>query len=251
MLRFARWKIIAILAMTFSVLMIIAPSLLSAPHYEALAEMLPAWAKPPTITLGLDLQGGSYVMLEVDKPSVLHTLAMNLRDDARRILREEKVAIVGGVGQQARGVQFRLADANDRGKITPKFKALMQSYANRLGGAAPLGIEDAGDGVIRITVTDAGIAEKVRRAVEQSIEVLRRRVDALGTTEPTIQRQGDDRVLVEVPGLQDTEQLKDNPRHNREARIPPRRRTGREPRRDGGCSTRPNRPAQDCRSKSR
>jgi preprotein translocase subunit SecD len=64
-------------------------------------------------------------------------------------------------------------------------------------------------GLIQFTVTEAGIDSKVRRAVEQSIEVLRRRVDALGTTEPTIQRQGNDRIVVEVPGLQDTSKLKE------------------------------------------
>jgi len=111
MLRFATWKIVAILALTFAAMLVVAPSLLSLSNYETLAAKLPDWARPPTIVLGLDLQGGSNVMLEVDKPSVLHTLAMNLRDDARRILREEKVAMTGGIGQQARGVQFRVPDA--------------------------------------------------------------------------------------------------------------------------------------------
>jgi SecD/SecF fusion protein len=209
MLRFARWKIFAILAMTFSALLFVAPSMLSPTSYDAVAKMLPPWAKPATIVLGLDLQGGSYVMLEVDKSSVLHTMTMNLRDDARRILREEKVAITGGVGQQARGVQMRIADPADRAKVMPKFKALMGSYTNRLGGGSPpLEIEDSGDGLIRVSVTDAGLNEKVRHAVDQSIEVIRRRVDALGTREPSIQRQGDDRIIVQVPGLQDPEQLK-------------------------------------------
>ena len=114
MLRFAKWKIVAILAMTFSAMLVVAPSLLTPSNYEALAARLPDWARPATIVLGLDLQGGSNVMLEVDKPSVLHTLAMNLRDDARRILREEKVATTGGIGQQTRGVQMRIPDAADR-----------------------------------------------------------------------------------------------------------------------------------------
>ena len=166
------------------------------------------WARPPTIVLGLDLQGGSNVMLEVDKPSVLHTLAMNLRDDARRILREEKVAMTGGIGQQARGVQFRVPDAADREKIMPKLKALAKGYTNQLGaGAPPLEIEDAGDRLVRVGVTDTGLTEKVRRAVDQSIEVLAppRRCPR---HEPSIQRQGDDRILVEVPGLQDPDRLK-------------------------------------------
>ncbi len=209
MLRFAKWKIVAILAMTFSAMLVVAPSLLSPSNYEALAARLPDWARPATIVLGLDLQGGSNVMLEVDKPSVLHTLAMNLRDDARRILREEKVATTGGIGQTARGVQLRIPDAADRAKIEPKLKALAQGYTNRLGaGSPPLEVDDDGDGLVRVIVTDTGLTEKVRRAVDQSIEVIRRRIDALGTREPSIQRQGDDRIIVQVPGLQDPEQLK-------------------------------------------
>ncbi|MGA8170730.1 MAG: protein translocase subunit SecD [Methylocystis sp.] len=209
MLRYAKWKIVAILAATFAAILVVAPSLLSPPHYEGLAALLPGWARPATIVLGLDLQGGSNVMLEVDKPSVLHTLAMNLRDDARRILREEKVAMTGGIGQQARGVQLRIPDAGDRAKIIPKLKALAQGYTNRVGaGAPPLEVTDDGDGLVRVNVTDTGLTEKVRRAVDQSIEVIRRRIDALGTREPSIMRQGDDRIIVQVPGLQDPEQLK-------------------------------------------
>jgi preprotein translocase subunit SecD len=209
MLRFAKWKIVAILAMTFSAMLVVAPSLLSPSNYEALAARLPDWARPATIVLGLDLQGGSNVMLEVDKPSVLHTLATNLRDDARRILREEKVATTGGIGQQARGVQLRIPDAGDRAKVVPKLKALAQGYTNQLGaGSPPLEVVDEGDGLVRVSVTDTGLTEKVRRAVDQSIEVIRRRIDALGTREPSIQRQGDDRIIVQVPGLQDPEQLK-------------------------------------------
>jgi preprotein translocase subunit SecD len=209
MLRFAKWKIVAILAMTFSAMLVVAPSLLTPSNYEALAARLPDWARPATIVLGLDLQGGSNVMLEVDKPSVLHTLAMNLRDDSRRILREEKVATTGGIGQQTRGVQMRIPDAVDRAKVIPKLKALAQGYTNRLGaGSPPLEVDDDGDGLVRVVVTDTGLTEKVRRAVDQSIEVIRRRIDALGTREPSIQRQGDDRIIVQVPGLQDPEQLK-------------------------------------------
>ncbi len=209
MLRFAKWKIVAILAMTFAAMLVVAPSLLTPSNYEALAARLPDWARPATIVLGLDLQGGSNVMLEVDKPSVLHTLAMNLRDDARRILREEKVATTGGIGQTARGVQMRIPDAADRAKVIPKLKALAQGYTNQLGaGSPPLEVDDEGDGLVRVVVTDTGLTEKVRRAVDQSIEVIRRRIDALGTREPSIQRQGDDRIIVQVPGLQDPEQLK-------------------------------------------
>jgi len=72
-----------------------------------------------------------------------------------------------------------------------------------------LDITQTSDAAILLALTDAAINDKIRRAITQSIEVLRRRVDALGTTEPNIQQQGADRVLVEVPGLQDTTRLKE------------------------------------------
>ncbi len=209
MLRFATWKIVSIIGMTLVALAVVIPSMLSPSHYEQLASVVPSWLMPPQIVLGLDLQGGSYLMLEVDRSSVLHTQAGNLRDDVRRLLREEKVAITGGVGQTARGVQIRVPDAADREKILPKLRALSRHYSSVLGGPPALDVEDAGDGIIRINLTEAGLNQKVRSAVDQSIEVVRKRVDELGTREPSIQRQGDDRIIVQVPGLQDPQQLKE------------------------------------------
>jgi preprotein translocase subunit SecD len=209
MLRFSTWKFFAIVAMTLAAVLVVAPSMLSPAHYEALKARLPSWLVPPTIVLGLDLQGGSHVMLEVDQADLVSTQVKNLRDDVRRILREEKVAITGGIGATPRGVQLRVADAADREKILPKLRLLRNSFSNNLGGQPPLEVESTPEGLIRVTVTDAGVRDKSRKAVEQSIEVIRRRVDALGTREPSIQRQGDDRVLVQVPGLQDPQTLKE------------------------------------------
>jgi SecD/SecF fusion protein len=209
MLRFSTWKFFAIVAMTVAAVLVVAPSMLSPSHYEELKSRLPSWLTPPTIVLGLDLQGGSHVTLEVDQADLISTQVKNLRDDVRRILREEKVAISGGIGTTARGVQVRVADPADREKVLPKLRQLRNGFSGALGGPSPLDVEASPDGLIRVTVTDAGITDKSRKAVEQSIEVIRRRVDALGTREPSIQRQGDDRVLVQVPGLQDPETLKE------------------------------------------
>jgi preprotein translocase subunit SecD len=209
MLRFSTWKFLAIVAMTLAAVLVVAPSMLSPSNYQALASRLPSWLTPPTIVLGLDLQGGSHVMLEVDQADLVTTQVKNLRDDVRRILREEKVAMTGGIGATARGVQLRVPDAADREKILPKLRLLRNSFSSNIGGQTPLEVEATPEGVIRVTVTDAGVRDKSRKAVEQSIEVIRRRVDALGTREPSIQRQGDDRVLVQVPGLQDPQTLKE------------------------------------------
>jgi SecD/SecF fusion protein len=211
MLRFATWKVVSILSATALALLVIIPSLLSPGARTSLADHLPGWFPLRTIVLGLDLQGGSHVLLEVDQNSVLKTEVQNLRDDTRRLLREQKIPISGGVAMLQRGVQLHLLDPTDTQKIMPKLSQLAQPIGGTLlaGPSAPgLDVKDLGNGTIQLLVTDSAIQDKVRRAVDQSIEVLRRRVDALGTTEPNIQRQGDDRILVEVPGLQNPDKLK-------------------------------------------
>ncbi len=211
MLRFAPWKIVAILSMTAFALLVIVPSLLPPGARAALVDHLPDFIPVRTIVLGLDLQGGSHVLLEVDSNEVIKTEVQNLRDDARRLLREERIPITGGIGVLPRGIQLHV-NPEERDKILPKLQQLAAPIGNSLlrGSASQaLYVNDTGNGTIQILVTDAGITDRIRRAVEQSIEVLRRRVDALGTTEPNIQRQGDDRILVEVPGLQNPEKLKE------------------------------------------
>ncbi len=212
MLRFATWKIVSILVMTAFALLVIIPSLLSPDARGELVKHVPKWIPVRSVVLGLDLQGGSHVLLEVNSASVVKTEVENLRDDARRVLREEKIALAGGIALQPRGIQFRIPDPKERERVMPKLQQLAAPIGNALmrGSAGQaLDIKDLGNGAIQINVTDASVDDKVRRAVDQSIEVLRRRVDALGTTEPNIQRQGNDRILVEVPGLQNPEKLKE------------------------------------------
>ena len=212
MLRFATWKIVAILMMTVVAVFVIVPSLLPPSTRAAIAHSLPKWIPMRTIVLGLDLQGGSHVLLEVDSNSVVKTAVQNLREDTRRVLRQEKIPITGGIGMLPRGVQVRIPAPAERARAIPKFQQMEPPLGNALlgggSGAQSVDVKDLGDGTVQILVTDAAVTDKIRRAVEQSIEVLRRRVDALGTTEPNIQRQGNNRILVEVPGLQNPDKLK-------------------------------------------
>ena len=225
MLRFARWKIISILSMTALAFLVIVPSLLGPATRDALIAHSPKWLPVRAIVLGLDLQGGSHVLLEVDSPSVVKTMVDNLRDSIRRVLRDEKISISGGIGVLPRGVQLRIPDPAELQRVLPKLRELVSPASVGLGGGGLSGgapifdISTSSDGLIQFTVTEAGVKAKLRRAVEQSIEVLRRRVDALGTTEPTIQREGDDRILVQVPGLQDPA-AEGDPRQDGEARLP-------------------------------
>ena len=208
MMRFATWKVVTILLGTLVAALIVLPSLLSPDQRAVLDGWLPSPAK--TVVLGLDLQGGAHLLLEVDSASLTKTQVDNLRDDARRLLRENNVKLTGGIGLQSRGIQLRVPDPAERGKIVTALRNASQSLSAALTGAVQdYTVTDGGDGIVQAQLTDAGIANKIQRAVEQSIEVLRRRIDASGTKEPTIQREGRDRIVVEVPGLQGTQHLKD------------------------------------------
>jgi len=217
MLRFSKSKIIATMAVILIGLLLAVPSLMSREQREAFQHSLPGWVPSwlipsRAVVLGLDLQGGSHVLLEVDVPDLLRTQSTQLRDDVRRVLREARVSPQGGIQLNPRGVQIRVPDAADRDKILPRLRELSQPIGNAVlgqGGGRDIDVATTPDGLITLTYTEAGINEKVRRAVDQSIEVIRKRIDFGGTTEPSIQRQGADRVLVQVPGLQDPQRLKE------------------------------------------
>ncbi len=211
MLRFAPWRVASIIALVLAAILLIVPSFLSPASLTGLQKSLPSFLPMRAIVLGLDLQGGAHVLLEVDSPSVTRAQVEALRDDVRGKLREARISIAGGIAMQPRGVQVRITDDAGREKALPLLEQLNQPIGNAIIGASghTLDYNVTSDGAIQVTLTDAAINDKVRRAVAQSIEVLRRRVDALGTTEPNIQQQGADRVLVEVPGLQDTTRLKE------------------------------------------
>ncbi len=217
MLRFSRSKIIATMAVIVIGLLLAVPSTMTREQRESFQNSLPGWVPSwlipsRAIVLGLDLQGGSHVLLEVDVPDLLRTQTTQLRDDVRRILRETRVSPQGGIQMTQRGAQIRVPDAADREKILPRLRELAQPTGNAVlgqSGGRDMEVAATPEGLITVSFTEAGVNERVRRAVDQAIEVLRRRVDALGTTEPNIQRQGVDRILVQVPGLQDPQRLKD------------------------------------------
>jgi preprotein translocase subunit SecD len=220
MLRFSTTKIVATIGAILIGLMLAVPSFFSPEQRKGFAQSAPSWVPGwmiPTrgIVLGLDLQGGSHVLLEVDVNDLVRGrtgLVNQLRDDVRRVLRETGGRIEGGIQTTQRGVQIRIANPDERARILPKLRELSQPISNAIlgqTGQRNVDITDSPEGLIQFTLTEAGINDRVRRAIDQAIEVLRRRVDALGTTEPNIQRQGADRILVQVPGLQDPQRLKE------------------------------------------
>jgi SecD/SecF fusion protein len=211
MLRLAAWKVASILALILAAFLLIVPSFLSADTVAGLEAKLPSFLPVRPIVLGLDLQGGAHMLMEVDSPSVTKAQVESLRDDVRGKLREGKISISGGIATQPKGVIVRIAEAADRERALPLLQSLDQRVGGALSGATghTLDIVDNGQGAIQITLTDAALKDKIKRAVTQSIEVLNRRLNGTGTKETNVQQQGNDRVLIEVPGLQDTTKLKE------------------------------------------
>jgi protein-export membrane protein SecD len=210
MLRFAPWKLASVLALVVAAVLLIIPSFFSTEAVEALAGRLPSFIPLRQLVLGLDLQGGAHMLMQVDEASVVKSQGDALRDDVRQKMRDGKIGLSGGIATQPRGVLVRIADPAERDKAYDLLQALSQPIGGAFGAGNGRTLEvSRTDLGVQLTLTDAAIADKVRRAVSQSIEVLNRRVNAMGTKETMIQQQGVNRVLVQVPGLQDTTKLKE------------------------------------------
>ncbi|MBS3649629.1 protein translocase subunit SecDF [Pseudaminobacter sp. 19-2017] len=207
MLYFSRWKTIGIWAVVLIGVIFALPNLLS----EQTRASLPGWIPSRPMTLGLDLQGGSHILLAVDRNDMIAERLQAVRDDIRTLLRDARIGYTGLAGT-GRTVQVRIRDANEVEKAKQALNSLTQPVTSSVFGAGnihELTLEEPEPGLFRYTLTDEGINYRTSSAVTQSIEVLSRRVNELGTTEPIIQRQGSDRILVQVPGLQDPQRLKE------------------------------------------
>ena len=204
MLYFTRWKALAIILTALVVCLCAVPNFFP----ESQVKTWPAWAQR-RLVLGLDLQGGSYLLLEVDSNYVKKEKLDQVRDDVRRVLRDNKIGYTG-LTSRSDSVEVRVKDT-DLPTALSKLRELSQPLGGLLGssGQRSLEVTDAGGGLIRLTVPQAAITERIRQTIEQSIQIVERRVNELGTVEPVIQRQGADRILVQVPGLQDPTRLKE------------------------------------------
>jgi preprotein translocase subunit SecD len=206
MLYFSRWKATAILVMTFFVCAFTIPNFFA----EKTVQSWPKWAQRHLV-LGLDLQGGSHILLEVDSNAVRKEKVETLRDDVRRVVRENRLGSPATVVIRGGSVEFRAREGVDPQLALSKLRELSQPLGGILSatGQRSLDVVDAGGGLVRLTPTEPAVVERIRQSVEQSIQIVERRVNELGTVEPSIQRQGVDRILVQVPGLQDPSRLKE------------------------------------------
>ena len=197
MLHFARWQIWGItLICLFGVLLAI-PSLLP----SNLSNQIP-WA--PKVNLGLDLAGGSHLLLEADTSSLTQQRLEAIEDIVRREMRSNNIEIaeLSTANSQLSFIVRNPAQAGQAVDLTRR-----QTQPSLMGGSQQWTVDAQGNRII-VRSTPAGDAEAVNSAMEVAREVIDRRINALGTLEPTIIRQGRTRIVVQVPGLQDPEQLK-------------------------------------------
>ncbi|MEE9479713.1 MAG: protein translocase subunit SecD [Kiloniellales bacterium] len=193
MVHIPRWQVVLILAVLVVGVIFASPNLLR----RETAEALPDWAPSDQISLGLDLQGGSYLLLEADIAGVMKEQLENLVDGVRTGLRKAKIGYTN-LGVAGREVAFTLRDP----AAVDEAKEIIRDLGNDLL------ISSADTGEIRIAFTDAALAQRRNNVIDQSIEVVRRRIDETGTREPSIQRQGEERILVQLPGVRDPERIK-------------------------------------------
>src|SRR4029079_7389749 len=163
------------------------------------------------VVLGLDLQGGSHILLEVDSAAVQKEKLEGGRADVPRVLRGARVGYTGLV-IRGTSVEVRIREGSNFDQAVDKLRELSQPLGGILGSSTrqrTLDVTTEGGRLVRLTLTDPAILERVRQSVEQSIQIIERRVNELGTVEPLIQSQVFDRISVQVRGLQDPTRLKE------------------------------------------
>src|SRR5690606_14726883 len=177
------------------------PSVLSPAQREA----LPSWLPSNGLNLGLDLQGGSYLLLEVDVPEMREKRVSNLMEDVRVSLREDQVNIVG-MQREPGGVVVTVAEGAAYDTAFNTLRTMAQQGMGATGQPDRVATK-LGGGRIRYAFTEAALNSMGATAVDQSIEVVRRRLDSSGTKEIAITRQGADRIVVQAPGQSDPAEL--------------------------------------------
>jgi SecD/SecF fusion protein len=172
-------------------------------------ERIPRFLPSQTINLGLDLQGGSYLLLQVDFDQVSRDHAESMVGDIRAALRKAHIQATD-LNAHGDAVSVRITDPSRMDEARTLIQGLNPSMAGSVLSVdgKEYQMNEPGGGVITLQMTDAYKTLTRQQVMDQSIEVVRRRIDELGTREPDITRAGEDRILVQVPGLQDPTQLK-------------------------------------------
>lgn len=205
MMYFSRWKTAGILAVCLFGILVCLPNLLPRSAF-------PSWFPARQVNLGLDLRGGSYLLLEVDTSALLRERLENIVEGARRGMTSANPRI-GYTNLRAeaaeRRVSFRLTNPAQRDAAIRIMRDLGLEVSLGAGQtASDLDVQANADGLVTATVTEPGLRARAGNAVEQSIEIVRRRIDETGVADALIARQGANRILVQLPGLEDPNRIK-------------------------------------------
>ncbi len=203
MLDFPRWKVVSIW-MTIAVLVALSiPSLLP-------SRVTDQWGSfpHPRINLGLDLAGGSYLLLEADVNDVATSRLEAMREQVQTEMRRQNPRIaIGDISTRGGRLSFLLRDPSQVDAARERLLSITGGGAG-MTGQREWDIQVVDSSRFVLTPTEAGLKQAVDTAMGDATEVVRRRIDELGTREPTIVRQGSNRIVVQVPGLQDPQALK-------------------------------------------
>jgi preprotein translocase subunit SecD len=200
MIRFARWKMIVIAVVCLGGIIFALPNVMP----KQARDSLPLWLPNKVMNLGLDLRGGSHLLLEVDVKSVFRERFTNLVQSMRADLRRERIPY-RNIGVQGNAAGVTIIDPDKAGSAGTNMERARRMLRQIEQG---LEIEEAAGGRLLLRYSETSRRELLNQAMTQSIEIVRRRVDEFGTSEPTIQRQGEDRILVQLPGVDDPERVK-------------------------------------------
>jgi preprotein translocase subunit SecD len=193
MLYFATWKIALICAICALGVLLTAPNLFGPATLDGLPDFVPH----NQVALGLDLRGGSYLLLEVDVAAAERERLNSIIDTVRHALRDANIGYLG-LAVKGEAIVFKVREP---GRIDDARQALAKLDPD-------LVIKIADDGSATVRFTTIATEARRRQAVDQSIEIIRRRIDETGIKEPTIEREGADRILVQLPGISDPEHVK-------------------------------------------
>jgi len=213
MLQISRWSLGLVLAILVAAVWFLIPNFFP----EETVEDWPDWMPKQRIVLGLDLQGGSYLLYEMDADAFVDDQLVALAGEVRGVLRQDPAVDYSVLSTReqiadTQYVQVRIDDPAEVAEARDRLETLQNPLTNALFGAGAtleFDLAELEGGLFRFTYSSAGLEQRTSLMLQQSIEVISNRVNELGTTEPSIQRQGDDRILVEVPGLDDPQRLKD------------------------------------------
>ena len=214
MLYFSKWKTGMIWGFALLGILCALPNLIP----EKSLSSYPEFVREMRLNLGLDLRGGSHLLLQMDKKELMDKQLKVLRGAVRQVLRGKRdggtpipAIRAKALSIKSGGVEFRPFNEADLDKAFERVKTLIEPLPATSFGTTPgnnLDVLKTDDGRIVVKHTEPAIAAKISSTITSAIEVVRRRVDALGTTEPNIQQQGEARILLQVPGIDNPEQLK-------------------------------------------